>query len=161
MLSGSGAPPVCKTAVLLDIRLRPGAQPPQSPLGPLVAEAAIEGYQHHAVGPRHPFHGYLYRLLTSQGAGAPGGVRNYIVDGKMTGGFALVAYPASYRDTGVMTFIVNQDGQIYQKGPRSRYRPDSCRDGRHTIPIQRGSQRTKPLSPRLNSQKFKLKWNGI
>jgi hypothetical protein len=94
---------------------------PESPLGPLVAEAAIEGYQHHANGQPHPFHGYIYRMLTSQGANAPGGARNYIVDGKMTGGFALIAYPVSYRDSGVMTFIVNQDGQIYQKdlGPNT------------------------------------------
>ncbi len=94
---------------------------PESPLGPLVAEAASEGYQHHATGQPHPFHGYIYRLLTSQGANAPGGAKSYIVDGKMTGGFALVAYPVSYRDSGVMTFIVNQDGQIYQKdlGPNT------------------------------------------
>ena len=94
---------------------------PESPLGPLVAEAASEGYQHHAKGQPHPFHGYIYRILTSQGANAPGGARNYIVDGKMTGGFALVAYPISYRDSGVMTFIVNQDNQIYQKdlGPNT------------------------------------------
>jgi hypothetical protein len=88
---------------------------PESPLGPLVAEATIDGYQHHASGQPHPFYGYIYRMLTSQGANAPGGARNYIVDGKMTGGFALVAYPVSYRDSGVMTFIVNQDGQVYQK----------------------------------------------
>jgi len=101
--------------------VKAGAQPPESPLGPLVAEAAIEGYQHHAAGQPHPFHGYLYRLLTSQGANAPAGARNYIVNGKMTGGFGLVAYPVSYRDSGVMTFIVNQDGQIYQKdlGPQT------------------------------------------
>ncbi|HVA79024.1 MAG TPA: DUF2950 domain-containing protein, partial [Candidatus Binataceae bacterium] len=96
---------------------------PESPLGPLVAEAAYEGYQHHAGGSEspHPFHGYLYRLLTSQGADAPGGARSYIVDGKMTGGFAIVAYPVSYRNSGVMTFIVNQDGQMYQKdlGPNT------------------------------------------
>ncbi len=102
--------------------VKAGAQP-ESPLGPLVAEAASEGYQHHATGSPapHPFHGYIYRMLTSQGANAPGGARNYIVDGKMTGGFALVAYPVSYRDSGVMTFIVNQDGQIYQKdlGPNT------------------------------------------
>jgi len=85
----------------------------ESPLGPLVAEAASEGYQH--TSQPHPFHGYMYRLLTSQGANAPGGAKSYIVAGKMTGGFALVAYPASYRDSGVMTFIVNQDGQVYQK----------------------------------------------
>jgi hypothetical protein len=94
---------------------------PESPLGPLVAEAASEGYQHHATGQPHPFHGYIYRLLTSQGTNVPGGAKSYIVDGKMTGGFALVAYPVSYRDSGVMTFIVNQDGQIYQKdlGPNT------------------------------------------
>ena len=102
--------------------VKAGAQP-ESPLGPLVAEAASEGYQHHATGQPapHPFHGYIYRILTSQGVNAPGGAKNYIVDGKMTGGFALVAYPVSYRNSGVMTFIVNQDGQIYQKdlGPNT------------------------------------------
>jgi hypothetical protein len=63
----------------------------------------------------------MYRLLTSQGANAPGGAKSYIVAGKMTGGFALVAYPDSYRDSGVMTFIVNQGGQVYQKdlGPNT------------------------------------------
>ena len=100
--------------------VKAGAQP-ESPLGPLVAEAAYEGYQHQANGQPRPFHGYIYRLLTSQGANAPGGARSYIVDGKMTGGFALVAYPASYRDSGVMTFIVDQSGQVYQKdlGPNT------------------------------------------
>jgi hypothetical protein len=112
--------------------VKAGAQP-ESPLGPLVAEAASEGYQH--TSQPHPFHGYFYRLLTSQGANAPGGARSYIVDGKMTGGFALVAYPASYRDSGVMTFIVNQDGQVYQKdlgsntdqiaGDMAAYNPDA------------------------------------
>ena len=84
----------------------------ESPLGPLVAEAASEGYQH--TSQPHSFHGYLYRLLTSQGANAPGGAKSYMVAGKMTGGFALIAYPASYRDSGVMTFIINQDGQVYE-----------------------------------------------
>jgi hypothetical protein len=111
---------------------------PESPLGPLVAEAASEGYghhHHHAAGRPRPFHGYIYRLLTRQGAAANGGAQDYIVDGKMTGGFALVAYPVRYRDSGVMTFVVNQDGQIYQKdlGPRTEqiasameeYNPDS------------------------------------
>ena len=87
------------------------------PSGLLVAEAADQGYHHHTPGSftPHPFHGYIYRILTSQGANAPGGARSYFVNGKMTGGFALVAYPARYRDSGVMTFLVNQDGQIYQK----------------------------------------------
>jgi len=113
--------------------VKAGAQP-DSPLGPLVAEAASEGYQH--TGQPHPFHGYFYRLLTGQGANAPGGAKTYIVAGKMTGGFALVAYPASYRDSGVMTFIVNQDGQVYQKdlgpntgqiaGAMAAYDPDAA-----------------------------------
>ena len=98
---------------------------PESPIGPLVAEAAMEGYKHH--GAEHgqhqplPFHGYIYRLLTSQGADAPGGAKSYVVDGKMTGGFALVAYPVTYKNSGVMTFVVNQDGRIYQKdlGPQT------------------------------------------
>ena len=100
--------------------VKAGGQP-ESPLGPLVAEAAYEGYQHHANSEPHPFHGYVYRILTSQGANAPGGARNYIVNGKMTGGFAMVAYPANYRASGVMTFVVDQDGQVYQKdlGPNT------------------------------------------
>lgn len=101
-------------------KVKSGTQP-ESPLGPLVAEAAYEGYQHHANGEPHPFHGYVYRMLTSQGANAPGGARNYIVNGKMTGGFALVAYPVNYRASGVMTFVVDQGGQVYQKdlGPNA------------------------------------------
>jgi hypothetical protein len=108
---------------------------PESPLGPLVAEAAAEGYPHQTARTERPFHGYVYRLLTRQGADAAGGAKDYIVNGQMTGGFAVVAYPVSYRVTGVMTFIVNQDGQIYQKdlGPdtdaiasaMSEYNPDS------------------------------------
>ena len=109
---------------------------PESPLGPMVAQASAEGYEHHdhAAAQPHPFHGYVYRLLTRQGATAAGGAQNYIVDGKMTGGFALVAYPVNYQVTGVMTFVVNQDGQIYQKdlGPQTeqiaakitKYNPD-------------------------------------
>ncbi len=110
-------------------------QQPESPLGPLVAEAAAEGYPHQTARTERPFHGYIYRLLTRQGANAAGGAKDYIVNGQMTGGFAVVAYPVSYRVTGVMTFIVNQDGQIYQKdlGPDTaatasamdEYNPDS------------------------------------
>ncbi|MBF6570343.1 MAG: DUF2950 domain-containing protein [Candidatus Binataceae bacterium] len=95
-------------------QVKPGAQPPQSPLGPLVAQAAIDGYQLHATGEPHPFHGYVYRLLTSQGSDAPGGAQSYIVNGKLTEGFAVLAYPISYRNTGVMTFMANQTGQVYQ-----------------------------------------------
>jgi hypothetical protein len=84
-----------------------------SPIGPLLAQAAGEGYRKQS-GPT-PFHGYIYRLLNSQGANAPGGAKDYMEDGKLTQGFAIVAYPAEYRNSGVMTFIVNQDGRVYQK----------------------------------------------
>jgi len=84
-----------------------------SPLGDLVAQAAEDG------SPRSeqptPFHGYYFKILTAQGAAAPGGAKNYIVKGAMTRGFALVAWPAQYDVTGVMTFVVNQDGIVYEK----------------------------------------------
>ena len=85
-----------------------------SPAGPLLAQASEEGYEK-AVSRRVPFHGYLYRILTAQGAHAPGGAKDYVVDGKLTGGVAVVAYPAEYRSSGVMTFITNQRGIVYQK----------------------------------------------
>jgi len=62
-----------------------------------------------------PFHGYYFHMLTRQGSHAPGGAKDYVVDGKMSGGFAFVAYPAEYRNSGVMTFIINQDGVLLQK----------------------------------------------
>lgn len=87
---------------------------PPSPIGPLLVSAASEG---HTVQQGHaePFHGYFYRILTKQGAAVKGGARDYIVDGKLTRGFAFVAYPAKYRNSGVMTFVVNQSGVVYQK----------------------------------------------
>jgi hypothetical protein len=87
---------------------------PKSPLGPLAAFATNEGY---SVKPDShvPFHGYYFHMLTRQGAIVPGGAKDYIVNGKMTGGFAFVAYPAEYRNSGVMTFIINQDGMLLQK----------------------------------------------
>jgi hypothetical protein len=87
---------------------------PQSPAGPFLAGAAAEGYKG-AEGQRTPYHGYLYRPLPSQGAAANGGAQNYLVDGKLTQGFALIAYPAEYRASGVMTFIVNQEGIVWQR----------------------------------------------
>lgn len=87
---------------------------PQSPLGPLVAFATSEGYS--AKPDAHiPFHGYYFHMLNGQSANAPGGAKNYIVDGKMVAGFAFVAYPAQYGDSGVMTFMINQDGVLLQK----------------------------------------------
>ena len=87
---------------------------PKSPLGPLAAFATDEGY---SVKPesRTPFYGYNFRMLKRQGSHAQGGAKDYIVDGKMAGGFAFVAYPAEYGNSGVMTFIINQDGVLLQK----------------------------------------------
>jgi type II secretory pathway pseudopilin PulG len=91
-----------------------GAGEDLSPLGAFVAEASPE-YSSLGVSGPTPFHGYLFRLLTAQGPAAPGGAKSYISNGEMTGGFALLAYPAEYRKSGVMAFIVNQDGVIYEK----------------------------------------------
>ena len=88
---------------------------PQSPIGPLVAAAVAEGYAKGQSGPPTPYRGYFFHILTRQGENAPGGVNRYIVNGKMTGGFAFVAYPAEYRSSGVTTFIVGVDGMVYQK----------------------------------------------
>jgi len=87
---------------------------PQSPASPLLAAAAAEGYAVGA-GRRAPYHGYVYRLLTAQGPNASGGARDYIEDGKLTGGFAALAYPDSYGSSGVMTFMVNEDGLVWQR----------------------------------------------
>jgi hypothetical protein len=88
---------------------------PQSPIGPLVASAVAEGYAKGQGGPPTPYRGYYFRVLTRQGKDASSGAKSYIVNGKMTQGFAFVAYPAEYKSSGVMTFIVNEDGVVYQK----------------------------------------------
>jgi hypothetical protein len=100
------------------------AQPgqPPSPLGPLVAEARAEGYALKAAAEKPtPYHGYYYRILTRQGPDAVGGKYDYIINGHMIAGFGLVAFPADYGNSGVMTFIVNHQGRIYQKdlGPKT------------------------------------------
>jgi hypothetical protein len=91
----------------------------ESPLGELAAAASAAGYQ--ARQQRQPYHGYFYKILTRQGANAPGGALDYVVRGKMIGGFALVAYPAEYGRSGIMTFVVNHQGVVYQKdlGPNT------------------------------------------
>jgi hypothetical protein len=109
-----------------------------SPLGPLVAYAQWEGYAPEQTDDDSvpgPFHGYFYKILNRQGKHAPGGKYNYVINGHMIGGFAMVAWPASYGDSGIMTFIVNQQGRVYQKdlGPKTgkiansmkAYDPDS------------------------------------
>ena len=92
---------------------------PESPFGPLIAAAASEGYTNLAnkpEGERVPYHGYYFRTLTAQGKHAPGGQQNYLDDaGRMTRGFALLAWPAKYGNSGVMTFFVNSRGIVYQK----------------------------------------------
>jgi Protein of unknown function (DUF2950) len=85
-----------------------------SPINPLIAYAR-QNLPIDQVGEHVPFNGYMFRILTSQGPHAPGGAKNYIVDGKMTGGFAFVAYPVEYRSSGVVTFIVDASGTIYEK----------------------------------------------
>lgn len=94
----------------------------QSPFGPLVAEARAEGYTPRKAGegPR-PFHGYIFKILTKQGAAAPGGKYNYVINGNMIAGFAMIAYPANWGQSGIMTFIVNQQGKVYQRnlGPKT------------------------------------------
>jgi hypothetical protein len=92
-----------------------GEGEPQSPVGPLVASAFTDDTAKSPGGAPTPYRGYYYRLLTSQGKNGPGGAKSFIVNGKMAEGFAFVAYPAEYRSSGVMTFIVNEDGVVYQK----------------------------------------------
>ena len=84
----------------------------QSPLGEAVAVATPRGYR---VGSGEPFHGYYYKILTRQGPKAPGGAHDYVVKGKMIGGFALIAWPAEYGNSGITTFMINHDGVVYEK----------------------------------------------
>jgi hypothetical protein len=89
-----------------------------SPLGPLVAQARVEGYHRTATmlnNEQAPYHGYYFKILTRQGKHAPGGKYNYVINGRMIAGFALVAWPAEWGNTGLMTFMVNQQGKVWQK----------------------------------------------
>lgn len=108
---------------------------PLSPLGPLVAKAKEEGYGESENTAHEPYHGYRYKILTGQGRDATGGAYDYVAHGKMIGGFALVAYPARWGVSGVMTFVVNHEGVVYEKNlgeataaiarGMTRYDPDS------------------------------------
>jgi hypothetical protein len=93
---------------------------PQSPVGELIAQARSEGYAAKEGG-HSPYHGYFYKSLKKQGKNAPGGAYDYVVRGREIGGFALVAYPAQYRNSGIMTFLVSHDGVVYSKdlGPNT------------------------------------------
>jgi hypothetical protein len=98
-----------------------GSGQPECPIGPHLADAGRDTYRAGSTSGAKPFNGYYFRVLTKQGEQAAGGAKDYIVDGKMTGGFAFLAYPAKYSVSGVMTFIVSQDGVVYQKdlGPNT------------------------------------------
>jgi len=108
---------------------------PESPLGPIMAQARAQGYKGNPVSGTPVYHGYYYKILAAQGKNASGGAYSYLVNGKMIGGFALLAYPAEYGNSGVMTFVVNHDGTVFQKnlGPNTsalaknmkEYNPDS------------------------------------
>jgi hypothetical protein len=114
----------------------------ESPIGPLVVRARAEGYGTKGAHERRaPYHGYFYRILKQQGPDAPGGAYSYIVNGHMIGGFGLVAFPAKLGDSGVMTFIVNQDGVIYEKNL-----------GRNTAAIARAMTAFNPDSSWKRSQ---------
>jgi hypothetical protein len=111
-----------------------GANELASPFGPMVAEAHTEGYVRQTGKGPHPFHGYYFRILTRQGQAAPGGKTDYLLHGNLAKGFALVAYPENWDQSGIMTFIVNQDGKVFQRnlgektsriaGGMKEYNPD-------------------------------------
>jgi hypothetical protein len=122
----------------------------ESPIGPLVASAVVEGYGKGNAGLQTPYHGYFFRVLTRQGKHARDGAKGYIVNGKMTEGFAFAAYPAEYRSSGVMTFVVDQDGIVYQKDLGNKteaqgksmqeYNPDSSWRNAEVEPAQTSSR---------------------
>ncbi len=107
----------------------------ESPLGPIMVRIRSEGYQGKPSATPSPYHGYYYRILTAQGKDAAGGAYSYLVKRKMIGGFAVVAYPAAYGNSGVMTFIVNHDGKVFQKNL-----------GKNTAAIAKGMKEYNPDS---------------
>jgi Protein of unknown function (DUF2950) len=108
---------------------------PESPIGPLVAQAVTEGYARNPRGKPTPYRGYFFHILKAQGKNAPGGAKSYLAGDKMNGGFAFVAYPAEYRSSGVKTFLVSADGVVFEKdlgantetiaSSMTRFNPDS------------------------------------
>jgi Protein of unknown function (DUF2950) len=126
---------------------------PQSPIGPLVARAVATGYAKSPDGKPTPFRGYYYNILTRQGKNGPGGAKGYLVNGKMTEGFAFVAFPVEYRSSGVMTFIVSEDGVVFQKdlGKKTdalakamkEYNPNSSWQKAEEQPETAGEQKTR------------------
>ena len=92
-----------------------------SPLGPIVAAASAGGYARAADGTPTPVHGYIFRMLEEQGPAAPGGARSFLVNGRMIGGFAVLATPAQYGNSGIMSFMISHDGVVWQRdlGPQT------------------------------------------
>ena len=117
---------------------------------------------------REPFHGYFFKILTRQGKSAPGGKYDYIINGNMIGGFALVAWPAEYGESGIMTFIVNQQGRVYQKdlGPKTAKAAagdEGIRPGQDLEPCRR-TKTMKPSFPSASSPpglRSRWRWRGI
>ena len=119
----------------------------ESPFGPLVASAQDEGYSSNPAGTRTPYYGYYFKILTRQGPSAAGGAKDYVTDGHMTGGFAMIAFPAKYGNSGVMTLIVDQNGIVFEK--ISALAPRRSHGGlRRTIRTKAGNQ---PTSERRSS----------
>ena len=118
----------------------------ESPLGRTVRRSFRQGYR--TGEGRSPYHGYYYKILTKQGPAAPGGAADYVVNGKMIGGFALVAYPAEYRNSGVMTFVVNYAGTVFQKD-LGHDTADIAANMTSFNPDQRGEKSTLPR-PKTN-----------
>ena len=117
---------------------------PQSPAGPLLAAAADEG---HAPSGGDSYHGYRYRILLAQGPAANGGAHEYLVDDKLTGGFALIAYPETYGVSGVVTFMVNQDGVVWQKDLG-----DATADAAAAIKQFNPDEEWTPLAPEVDAE---------
>jgi hypothetical protein len=126
---------------------------PQSPIGPLLASAVGEGSSRKEGGDPTPFHGYYFRILTGQGKNGPGGAKSYIVNGKMTEGFAVEAYPAEYKSSGVMTFIVNQDGVVLQRdlGKRTNFLAKAMKEYNPDLNWQRGEKEPDETTSGLNA----------
>ena len=128
---------------------------PPSPIGPLVASAVAQGYAKSQDGAPTPYRGYYY-ILTRQGKNAPGGAKSYIVNGKMTGGFAFVAYPAEYMSSGVMTFIAGVDGVVYQKdlGKKTEVLAKSMKEYNPDYGWQKTEEQEGPtVDPKASSKK--------
>jgi hypothetical protein len=134
----------------------------QSPIGPLVATASAEGYANNRDGAPTPYRGYYYRVLTRQGKNAPGGAKSYIASGKMTAGFSFVAFPAEYRSSGVMTFIVTDDGVVYQKdlGKKTDGLAKAMKEYNPDSKWQKAVEQPSETATRKPSERYPVVWRS-